>query len=98
MIRTLRGRIIFPDTSLEDGAARLAMHPRTLNRRLQTERTNFRKLLNEARFEVAQQLLAGTGMEVTNIAFALGYADPSGFTHAFQRWSGAAPSEWRERL
>jgi len=98
VIRTLRGRIIFPDTSLEDVAAHLAMHPRTLNRRLQLENTNFRELLNKARFEVAQQLLAGTKMEVTNIAFALGYADPSGFTHAFQRWSGTAPSEWRERL
>lgn len=96
VIRELRGRIVFPDTSLEDTAERLSMHPRTLNRRLQTEGTSFRKLLNEARFEVARQLLAGTRMDVTDIGLALGYADPSGFTHAFQRWSGTAPREWRE--
>ena len=75
----------------------LSMHPRTLNRRLQAEGTSFRKLANEARFLIARQLLAGTRMEVTDIGLALGYAELSGFTHAFQRWSGTAPSEWRER-
>jgi AraC-like DNA-binding protein len=93
--RMLRARVIFPDTSLEAVASELSMQPRTLNRRLQAEGKSFRELTNEARFEVARQLLAGTRMEITDIALALGYADPSGFTHAFQRWSGVAPSEWR---
>lgn len=98
VIRVLRARVIFPGTSLDDVAEHLLMQPRTLNRRLQSEGTSFRELLNRARFEVARQLLAGTKMEVTDIGLALGYADPSGFTHAFQRWSGAAPSEWRAQL
>jgi AraC-like DNA-binding protein len=93
--RMLRARVIFPDTSLEAVATELSMQPRTLNRRLQAEGKSFRELTNEARFEVARQLLTGTRMEITDIALALGYADPSGFTHAFQRWSGVAPSEWR---
>ncbi len=93
--RMLRARVIFPDTSLETVANELFMHPRTLNRRLQMEGKSFRELINQARFEVARQLLAGTRMDVTDIALALGYADLSGFTHAFQRWSGIAPSEWR---
>ena len=93
--RMLRARVIFPDISLEAVASEMSMQPRTLNRRLQAEGKSFRQLVNEARFEVARQLLAGTRMDVTNVALALGYADPSGFTHAFQRWSGAAPSEWR---
>jgi AraC-like DNA-binding protein len=93
--RMLRARVIFRDTSLEAVASELAMQPRTLNRRLQAEGKTFRDLINEARFEVARQLLAGTRMDIADIALALGYADPSGFTHAFQRWSGVAPSEWR---
>ena len=93
--RMLRARVIFPDISLKAVASEMSMQPRTLNRRLQAEGKSFRELVNEARFEVARQLLAGTRMDVTNIALALGYADPSGFTHAFQRWSGIAPSEWR---
>jgi AraC-like DNA-binding protein len=93
--RMLRARVIFPDTSLEAVAEELSMQPRTLNRRLQAEGKSFRELINEARFEVARQLLAGTRMDITDIALALGYADPSTFTHAFHRWSGVAPSEWR---
>jgi AraC-like DNA-binding protein len=95
--RMLRARVVFPDTSLDGVASELSMHPRTLNRRLQAEGNSFRDLMNEARFEVARQLLAGTRMDITEIALSLGYADPSSFTHAFQRWSGAAPSEWRSQ-
>jgi AraC-like DNA-binding protein len=71
------------------------MHPRALNRRLEAEGTTFRKLLNEVRFEVAGQLLLATRMGVTEIAAALGYADTSGFTHAFHHMAGAPPHTWR---
>ncbi|WP_354119605.1 AraC family transcriptional regulator [Bradyrhizobium sp. LA6.12] len=67
------------------------------NRRLKAEGTNFRDLLNEARFSVSRQLLAGTKMDVIGISLALGYSEPSSFTHAFQRWSGMTPSEWRKQ-
>jgi AraC-like DNA-binding protein len=98
IVRVLRARAVFGETSLEEVASDLSVHPRTLNRRLQADGTSFRKLANEARFLIARQLLAGTRMEITDIGLALGYAEPSGFTHAFQRWSGTAPSEWRARL
>jgi AraC-like DNA-binding protein len=98
VIRILRPRVIFSNASLEEIAHTLEMHPRTLNRRLETEGTTFRKLLNEARFEAARQLLVGTRIQVTNIALALGYSDTSSFSHAFQRWSGATPSGWRANL
>ena len=93
--RALRARVIFHDTSLEEIASEFSMQPRTLNRRLKAESTTLRELINEARFEVARQLLKSTRMRIADIALALGYADTCGFSHAFQRWSGAAPSEWR---
>ena len=71
------------------------MHPRALNRRLQAEGTTFRRLLNEARFEVARQLLAGTRIGVTDIGAALGYAETSAFSHACRRMAGRSPHEWR---
>ena len=74
------------------------MHPRTLNRRLRAERTTFRKLLNQARFDVARQLLAGTHMDVSGISGALGYAETSAFTHAFRHMAAASPAEWRAGL
>jgi AraC-like DNA-binding protein len=98
VVRNLRARVVFADTTLESVAKDLLMQPRTLNRRLQAEGTVFRDLLNRARFDVARTLLAGTGMAVTDVALTLGYADTSAFTHAFRRWAGAAPSQWREEL
>ena len=95
VVQLLRPRILFNDFSLETVAHRLTMHPRALNCRLEAEGTTFRKLLNEVRFEVAGQLLLATRMGVTEIAAALGYADTSGFTHAFHRMAGAPPHTWR---
>lgn len=98
VVRVLRARVIFADATLEIVAKDLRMQSRTLNRRLQVEGTSFRDLLNQAQFDVARTLLAGTGMAVTDLALALGYADTSAFTHAFRRWAGAAPSEWRAQV
>jgi AraC-like DNA-binding protein len=40
-------------------------------------------------------MLQNTGMEVTQVAAALDYADTSAFTRAFRRWSGTTPGRWR---
>jgi len=93
--RILRSRVLFGDATLDEVARCLTMHPRTLNRRLRSEGTTFRKLLNEAHFEVARQLLAGTRINVSGIAIALGYAETSAFSHAFHRMAGVSPFEWR---
>ena len=95
VVQLLRPLILSNDFSLETVARRLTIHPRALNRRLQSEGTTFRRLLNEVRYEVAGQLLVGTRMGVTEIAGSLGYADTSAFTHAFSRIAGAPPNSWR---
>jgi AraC-like DNA-binding protein len=95
VVRLLRPRVLFGDSTLDTVARCLAMHPRTLNRHLHAEGTTFRKLLNEVHFEVARQLLAGTRINVSGIATALGYAEPSAFSHAFHRMAGVSPFEWR---
>jgi AraC-like DNA-binding protein len=72
------------------------MHRRTLNRRLATYGTSVPKLLGDARFGVAKQLLADTSLSMADIAATLGYSDPSTFTRTFRRWSCMAPSDWRQ--
>lgn len=79
-------------------AATLAMHRRTLMRRLEQRGTSFQKVLDEVRFAVARQLLRETALSATEIAAALGFSESSAFTHAFRRWSGTSPSEWRRSL
>ena len=90
LVRILCARVTFGGESLEDIARYLSMHPRTLNRRLQAEGSSFRTLLSRARSDAAQQLLTVTKMDITTIAHVLGYADSSGFSHAFRRWAGKA--------
>lgn len=75
-------------------AADLGLSPRSLSRRLAEEGTSFARLLDDLRRDLAQAHLAA-GMEVTQVAFLLGYAEPSSLAHAFRRWTGQSPSEWR---
>ena len=82
--------------SVEEVAERLAIHRRTLNRRLAARGTSLRRLVEETRFEIARQLVENTSMPLVEVSAALGYADASAFTRAFRRWSGAAPSGWRQ--
>jgi AraC-like DNA-binding protein len=35
---------------------------------------------------------------VIEIAFLLGFSDPSNFARAFRRWNGQSPSDYRDAL
>ena len=96
--RVLHGLISTGRATVEQTAFLFGMHRRTLNRRLLAEGTTFRTLLQEARFEIAQQLLRYTSIPAASIAEALGYTAPAAFTHAFRHWSGESPSAWRAVL
>jgi AraC-like DNA-binding protein len=99
-VRRLLRRLLIagsgPDGLDLDKVARLfALHPRALNRRLQAEGTTFGALMGEVRYEIARQLLRDTHLQAADIAYVLGYADSSSFTHAFRRWSGTTATTWR---
>ena len=93
--RALRILLLSGRSSAREVAALLFLHRRTLDRRLRDQGTNFRRLLDEVRFEVARQLLDNTQLPLTDIAASLGYSESSAFTRAFRRWCGAAPSRRR---
>lgn len=77
-------------------AAALGMAPRTLRRHLAREGTSFRRLAEEVRETLAEEMLAGR-MSVEAVAERLGYAEPASFIHAFKRWKGVPPGLWRAR-
>jgi AraC-like DNA-binding protein len=93
--RLLRTRLTSHRCSADDTAERLAMHRRTLSRRLKDGGLGYRGITNEVRFEIARQLLQDTQMSLGQIAAALGYSEASAFTRAFRRWSGETPTAWR---
>ena len=43
-------------------------------------------------------LLEDTDAKITDIAFELGYGDPTNFTHAFRRWAGVSPRIYRGQV
>ncbi|WP_414473898.1 AraC family transcriptional regulator [Microvirga sp. M2] len=93
--RLLRIRLTGQRCSAEDLAKLLAMHRRTLSRRLRGNGLSYRAMVNEIRFEIARQLLEDTVVPLSEIAAVLGYSEPSAFTRAFRRWSGKTPTAWR---
>lgn len=93
--RSLRVLLVRRVASGDAVAELLAMHRRTLNRRLQALGTTFREVLEDVRYEAACQLLNSTQLPLDDVADALGYAGVSPFTRAFRRHTGMAPGQWR---
>ncbi len=75
----------------------LHMSSRSLQRKLKEETTSFRQLLNEVRKDLAKNYLASSQQSVIEIAYQLGFQDPSNFTRAFKRWFGLSPSVFRQQ-
>lgn len=71
-------------------ARQLGMSERTLRRRLAAENVTFRGLVDAVRREKACDLLRA-GASVTDVAFALGFAEVSAFSRAFKRWFDVSP-------
>ncbi len=80
----------------EEVAALLGIHRRTLGRHLRSAGTTFRHEVESMRFAQARHLLADATLNTKQVAFTLNYADVSAFTHAFKRWSGMSPGQWRK--
>ena len=76
-------------------AQRLRVTPRTLRRRLAAEGITFVKILEDLRFALAKHYLAEQDLSISRIAWMLGYAEVSAFSHAFRRWAGRAPRATR---
>lgn len=78
-------------------ARALGLSERTLARRMRAEGLSYSALLDGVRRDAALQAVAQTTRALSDIALALGYAEPSVFTRAFRRWTGATPGQWRSR-
>ncbi len=84
--------------SLSVVASIVGVSPRTLQRRLREEQTSFAAVLDEFRREMAMQLLQDRSLAIYEVAFLLGYSEPSTFYRAFRRWRGASPDEFRRSV
>ena len=80
---------------LEGLAQQMNCSARTLRRHLHEQGCSYQELLDELRFERAKQLLGEDELPIYRIAETLGFSETASFRHAFVRWSGVAPSQFR---
>lgn len=85
----------FPD--IDYVAEKLQISTRTLRRRLKQEQGNYQAILNEVRYSLAKQYLGESRLPLEDISALLGYSDPGNFSHAFKRWSGMSPRQYRRQ-
>ena len=85
----------------DPGVATLAQEfgvsPRTLQRSLSNEGTSYAEIAASTRRAAAERLLRRRELAIAEIAYALGFNDASAFHHAFVRWTGSTPGDFRSR-
>ncbi|MDO7896695.1 AraC family transcriptional regulator [Pseudomonas citrulli] len=94
-IRQLLGAQLDAAPGLESLAEQMNCSARTLRRHLKELGCSYQELLDELRFERAKQMLWEDQLPIYRIAELLGFSETASFRHAFVRWSGVAPSQFR---
>lgn len=93
-------RALFQDLNggagtLQGVSSSMGMSERTLQRRLAARGTSFAEVIDDFRKRLAQQLLEDSEVAVSEVAYLLGYSEPSAFRRAFKRWTGTTPRSFK---
>lgn len=85
------------DATLTAVAERLRTSERSLQRKLADDGSTFDAVLDGLRRDLALRYLADPKIAIAEVAYLLGYSEPSPFHRAFKRWTGRTPAEARRR-
>jgi AraC-like DNA-binding protein len=81
--------------SVDLAAEITGMSVRTLQRNLARSGLTYSKLVELTRFEAASEMLQDPSAKIIDVAYAVGYEDPSHFSRAFRRMAGTSPRGFR---
>ncbi|MBO9491320.1 AraC family transcriptional regulator [Endozoicomonas sp. G2_1] len=76
----------------------LAVHPRTLQRRLNCESTSFEQIKAETIKQAMQHYLTESQLPLLQVASILGYSEQSAMNRACRRWFGRSPGQLRKTV
>jgi AraC-like DNA-binding protein len=96
VVQEIRSGFLAGAADIESVSARLGMSRATLYRGLGEEGTDFTRITEGVRRELAMIYVAQPHVALTEIASLLGYSELSAFSRAFKRWTGRAPAEARK--
>lgn len=77
-------------------AVQLSMTERALQRGLKQQQTNYQRVLDDTRRDIARTLLADE-RPICQVVHMLGFKDESNFFRACKRWYGSTPSKLRSK-
>lgn len=83
------------EISVDATARALGLGIRTLQRKLEEEGAQFRRIITDVRVNRAKELLSSRSGTIANIATELGYETANNFSRAFKTATGVSPSEHR---
>ncbi|WP_425091401.1 AraC family transcriptional regulator ligand-binding domain-containing protein [Tropicimonas sp. S265A] len=81
--------------SIDATARALGIGCRTLQRKLEDEGAQFRRIITDVKVSRAKELLSSQSIPIAEIASALGYETANNFSRAFKNATGVSPSEHR---
>ena len=92
IVRLLKGEA----PTLAAVADYLHLGVRTLQLRLKEAGLSYQQLLDHVRRDLAQRHLREPHLSITDVAFLLGYSEPSVFVRSFKKWTGQTPGAFRK--
>ncbi len=81
----------------EDLARHLHVSVRTLHRHVREEGSSLQALKDEARRDLAVELLYRSDRSVKQVAWAVGFRSEKSFARAFRQWTGRTPLDYRRK-
>ncbi len=82
--------------TVEHVAVELGVSGRKLQRILHEKGTTYLAVLNDTRMDIAKGYIRNKSMDLTEVAFLLGFAELSTFSRSFKRWTGKSPLQFRK--
>jgi AraC-like DNA-binding protein len=80
---------------MDRAAGALGWSSDTLYRRLRAEGVTFEEVLDDLRRKVALRYVEEESVPINQIAYLVGFSEPSAFSRAFKRWTGSSPRALR---
>ncbi|MDA5556588.1 AraC family transcriptional regulator [Shimia sp. MMG029] len=81
---------------LAEVAGIMGLGERTFQRRLSEQGQTFQALVDEARHQLARQLVVASSYSLIEITFLTGFSEQSAFSRGFKRWTGMSPRAYRQ--
>lgn len=94
--KCIEGALLEGNAQQEVVAERLSISVRNLQRRLKEAGTSYQSILDDGREALALTLISNAELPLYEVAYKVGFTEPSAFYKAFKRWTGKRPGDYRQ--